>query len=281
MSATGLSATAPRDLGAPRVRRVGSTRVTFAGVVTSEWIKLRSVRSAVLSLFAAAATVVVLGLLLSGVKSGGLSAQEIGLQAGGDPVSTSLGGVNLSQLMIGVLGVILITAEYSTGTIRSTLIAVPRRLPVLWAKAVVFGGAAMVCMLAATFAAFIGGQALVGPAGASLGDPGALRAVVGAAAYLTGVGLLGLAAGVMLRGTAVAIGTLFGVMYAVPALFPLLPHAWNDAVGPYLPSNAGMAVISVTRTAGMLSPTAGLVVFAGYVLATFAAAALLLKRRDG
>jgi hypothetical protein len=234
----------------------------------------------VLSLIAAAGTVIALGLLLSGVKSGSISTEEIGLTPGPDPVATSLGGVNLGQLVVGVLGVIIVTAEYSTGTIRSTLVAVPRRLPVLAGTAVVFGIATTAAMLVATFAAFLGGQALVGAAGASLGQAGVLRAVIGAAVYLTGVGLLGLAAGAILRGTAAAIGVLFAGMYAVPALFPLLPHSWNDTVGPYLPSNAGMALMSTAHTAGTLAPPTGLAVFVGYILAMFAVAAILLRRRD-
>jgi ABC-type transport system involved in multi-copper enzyme maturation permease subunit len=266
-------------VGAPRIGRVTS-KVTFAGTLNSEWIKLRSLRSALLSLSAAAGTVIALGLLLSGVKSGSISTEEIGLTPGPDPVATSLGGVNLGQLVIGVLGVIIVTAEYSTGTIRSTLVAVPRRLPVLAGKAVVFGVATVAAMLVATFAAFLGGQALVGAAGASLGQAGVLRAVIGAAGYLTGVGLLGLAAGAILRGTAAAIGVLFAGMYAVPALFPLLPHSFSGTVGPYLPSNAGMALMSTARTAGSLAPLTGLAVFAGYILAMFAIAAILLRRRD-
>ena len=267
---------------APRVRRLAPARVTLVGVINSEWIKLRSVRSAVLSLLAAAGAVIALGLLLSGVRSGGIGNEQIGLQtgAGDDPVTTSLGGVDLGQLITGVLGVILVTAEYSTGTIRSTLAAVPRRFPVLAGKAVVFGAATMVAMLFATFAAFLGGQAIMGSTGASLGDPGVPRAVIAAAVYLTGVGLLGLAAGAILRGTASAIGALFAVMYAVPALFPLLPHSWNNTIGPYLPSNAGMAFMSLTHTAGTLAPLAGLGVFVGYILAMVAAAAILLKHRD-
>lgn len=265
---------------APRGRRVAPARVSLARVINSEWIKLRSVRSTVLSLTAAAGAVIALGLILSGVRSGSVGPQELGLQAGNDPVATSLGGVNLGQLFVGVLGVILVTAEYSTGTIRCTLAAVPRRLPVLTAKAVVFGGATMVFMLAAVFAAFLAGQAMIGTSGASLGGGGVLRAVIGAAVYLTGVGLLGLATGAILRGTGIAIGALFAVMYAVPGLFPLLPHTWNDTIGPYLPSNAGTAVMTVARSAGTLAPMAGLAVFTGYVLAMFAVAAILLKRRD-
>jgi hypothetical protein len=267
---------------APAHRRTPQGRVTLARVVNSEWIKLRSVRSTILTLLATIGAVVALGLLFAGVSSGNIGAQTIGLQLGGagDPVGASLGGVNLGQLVIGVLGVILVTGEYASGVIRSTLAAVPRRLPVLGAKAIVFGGVTLVSMLVAAFAAFLGGQAIIGTGGASLADAGVLRAVVGAGVYLTGVGLLGLAAGAILRGTAAAIAALFTVVLVVPGLFPLLPHSWNNAVGPYLPSNAGTALMSVTRTAGTLGLWTGLAVFAGYVLAALAGAAILLKRRD-
>ena len=174
----------------------------------------------------------------------------------------------------------LVAGEYSTGMIRSTLAAVPQRLPVLWGKAIVFGGVTLVSMLVAALAAFFGGQAILGTQGVSLFDTGVLRAVVGAAVYLTGVGLLGLALGALLRGTAAAIGALFGGMLVVPGLFPLLPSSWNDTVGPYLPSHAGESFMSVTPSAGMLGPWAGLAVFAGYIVAALAAAAILLKRRD-
>jgi ABC-type transport system involved in multi-copper enzyme maturation permease subunit len=179
-----------------------------------------------------------------------------------------------------VLGVILVTGEYSTGMIRSTLATVPRRLPVLWAKAIVFGGVTLVSMLVAAFAAFLGGQAMLGTAGASLADAGVLRTVIGAAVYLTGIGLLGLAAGAIARGTATAIAALFAVTLVVPGLFPLLPHSWNNTVGAYLPSNAGSAFMTVAHHAGTLAPWTGLAVFGGYVAAALAAAAILLRRRD-
>ncbi|GAA5185815.1 ABC transporter permease [Rugosimonospora acidiphila] len=273
------------ELSAPafvRARRLSRGRVTLTRVVNSEWIKLRSVRSTVLTLLAAAGAVVALGLLFSGVHSGVIGAQSLGLQpgSGASPADVSLGGVNLGQMIIGVLGVVLVTGEYATGMIRPTLTVVPRRLPVLWGKTIVFGGVALVAMLVATFTAFLGGQALIGASGASLADSGALRAVVGAAVYLTGVGLLGLAAGAILRRTAAAIGVLFTVVFVVPGLFPLLPHSWNAAVGPYLPSNAGTSFMTAAHAAGSLAPWTGLGVFAGYVVAALVGAAILLKRRD-
>jgi ABC-2 type transport system permease protein len=265
-----------------RARRLPRGRVTLPRVINSEWIKLHSVRSTVLTLLAAAGAVIALGLLFAGVSSGSIGADAIGLGSGEgtDPVAASLGGVDLAQLIVGVLGVTLVTGEYASGLIRSTLATVPRRLPVLWAKSIVLGAATMIVTLMAAFAAFLGGQAVAGASGASLADEGVIRAIVGAAVYLSGVTLLGLAAGAMLRRTAAAIGALFTVMYVIPGLFPLLPHSWNSTVGPYLPSHAGTAFMAVTHHAGTLGPWVGLGVFAGYVVAAFAGAALLLKRRD-
>jgi ABC-type transport system involved in multi-copper enzyme maturation permease subunit len=276
----------PADVSSPapfvRSRRAARGRVTLTRVVNSEWIKFRSVRSTVLTLLSAVGAVVALGLLFSGVHSGVIGAQTIGLQpgSGAGPVDVSLGGVNLGQLIIGVLGVTLMTGEYATGMMRPTLAAVPRRLMVLWGKAIVFGGVVVVAMLAATFTAFLGGQTLIGAAGAGLAGPGVLRAVTGAAVYLTGVGLIGLAAGAILRRTAAAIAVLFTVVLVVPGLFPLLPTSWNDTVGPYLPSNAGTAFMTATHAAGSLAPWTGLGAFVGYVIAALALAAILLKRRD-
>ncbi len=279
-----MTTMAPQRVGAPESIapvRMTRGRVTLRRVIHSEWIKLRSVRSTVLTILAAAGAVVALGLLFTGTASGSIGPAVMGGQSGtGDPIGASLGGVDLAQLIIGVLGVILVTGEYATGVIRSSLASVPRRIPVLSAKAIVLGAATLVCMLMASFAAFLGGQAILGPAGASLADTGALRAVIGAAIYLAGVSLLGLAAGAILRGTAAAIGALFTVMYVIPGLFPLLPHSWNDAVGPYLPSRAGTAFMHATHTAGSLGPWIGLAVFAGYIVAALTAAAFLLKRRD-
>ncbi|MFI6761693.1 ABC transporter permease [Micromonospora sp. NPDC050417] len=261
-------------------RRTG--RVTLARVIHSEWIKIRSLRSTMVSLFATFGVVVALGLLFAAVASGHVGGESIGLGAGGtsDPVSASLGGVQLAQLVIGVIGVLLVAGEYSTGMIRTTLAAVPKRLPVLWGKTIVFGAVTLALMLVGTLAAFFGGQQIMGTHGVSLFDPGVLRAVIGAAVYLTGVGLLGLTLAALLRGTAAAIAALFGAMLVVPGLFPLLPSSWNDTVGPYLPSHAGESFMSVTPSAGMLGPWAGLAVFAGYLVAALAAAAVMLKRRD-
>ncbi|MEC3979676.1 ABC transporter permease subunit [Amycolatopsis sp. H20-H5] len=262
-------------------------KVTQARVIKSEWIKFRSLRSTLITLGAAAVLLVGLGVLLSAFRSGQLAAPDGGGRpAGGqDPTAISLGGAMLAQLIIGSLGVLITATEYSTGMIRSSLAAVPRRLPVLWGKVIVFAVVTFAVMAVASFLAFFGGQAVLssgGAATASLGDPGVLRAVLGSAVDLTGVGLLGLALGALLRTTAGAISTLFGVTLLLPGLIQLLPDSVGTAVGPYLPSTAVQAFMTAQAAPGanLLSPWAGLAVFAGYIVVLLGAAAVFLKRRD-
>jgi ABC-2 type transport system permease protein len=138
-------------------------------------------------------------------------------------------------------------------------------------------------MLGAVLAAFLAGQAILssrGLASATLSDPGVLRAVAGAAVYLTGAGLIGLAVGALLRNTAAAITTVVGALFLVPGLFQLLPSSWNDTIAPYLPSEAANAFMAVQAASPSLSTGGGLAVFAGYIAVLLAGAAALLKRRD-
>jgi hypothetical protein len=136
-------------------------------------------------------------------------------------------------------------------------------------------------MLASSFVAFLGGQAIIGSAGASLSDPGVIRAVIGTAVYLTGAGLIGLLLGALLRSTPAAISTFFGVMFLLEGIVAiLLPDSWQTTVGPYLPAEAGSAIGAVVQNADTLTPWAGLAVFVGYLVAAGAAAAWRLKRHD-
>ena len=189
----------------------------------------------------------------------------------------------LAQLLIGVLGVLVITAEYSTGVIRSTFAAVPKRLPVLWAKAGVLAVVTGVPMLVAVFTAFFTGQAILSGdgTGAALTDPGVLRAVLGSVGFLAGVALLGLAIGAIVRNTAGAIAALVAILLLLPGLLGLvLPSGWGDTVVSYLPSNAAAAFTTVNPGADLPSSGAGLAVFAGYLVVLFGVAAVLLVRRD-
>lgn len=261
-------------------------RVTPWRMIRSEWIKFWSLRSTIITLAAAVLVFVGVGLIAASVFGSGDAPAGPGPGGPGssgstNPVDLSLAGTNLAELVLGTLGVLFMASEYTTGMIRSTLAAAPRRLGMLWAKVVVFGGVSFVLMLVAAFVAFLGGQAIIGDGGASLSDDGVLRAIVGSAAYMTGAGLLGLALGALLRSTAAAVSTYFGVMFLLTGLTQLLlPDSWKDDVGQYLPSAAGSAMSAVTRTAGTLSPGAGLAVFAGYLVVLGGAAAWRLKHHD-
>lgn len=251
-------------------------KVTQRRVITSEWIKFWSLRSTRFTLGAAVVVFVGIGLLAAQIGGDGPPGQNAS-----NPIDLSLAGVNLAQLVLGTLGVLLMSGEYGTGMIRSTLAAVPKRLPVLWAKAAVFTAVVFPLMVLAAFAAFLGGQAIIGDGGASLSDPDALRAVIGSAAYVTGAGLFGLMLGALLRSTPAAISTFFGVMFLLDGIVNLLlPSSWSDTVGPYIPSQAGAAIGTVATQSGMLSPAAGLVVFLAYLVVLGGAAAARLKRQD-
>ena len=260
----------------------GSRAVTQWRVVVSEWVKLRSLRSTVWTLGAAVVALVTFGLLIAYVRTTqGVASPGPGLGSD-DPTATALAGVTFGQLAIGVLGVLVVTSEYSTGMIRSTLTAVPRRLSVLVAKATVFAAVTFTVSLGSVLVAFFGAQAILERSDlqTTFGTDGVARAVVGAALYLTAVGLLGMALGWLLRSTAGAIAALVATLMVVPVVFGLLPASWNETVGPYLPGNAGQAVMTVARDGSHLAPWVGFAVFCGYAAITLAVGALRLVRRD-
>ena len=271
-------ATAPT--ASPAATAAGRGRVTPTRVVRAEWIKLFSLRSSWIALAAAVVAVVGIGILVCYVTATHWSHLRPQEALNFEPVGRSLGGVELAQLVIGVLGALVITGEYATGMIRSSLMAVPRRLPVLVAKAVVFAAVTFVLMLVSAFVAFLAGQAALGSHGTTLGAPHALRAVIGAALYLTVVALFAIGLGFALRNTAGAIATLFGLLLVLPGLGRLLPDSWQPHVLPYLPSNAGAGVFAVRPDPGMLSTWAGFAVFCAWALAALVLGAVVLKRRD-
>jgi ABC-2 type transport system permease protein len=266
----------------PRAAYTG--KVTQARVFLSEWTKLRSVRSTRWSLLVAFVATIGIAALATAVlvhKWPNMSQID---RADFHPLEINLAGVQLAQLAIGVLGVLVITAEYSTGMIRASMTAVPKRLPVLWGKAVVYGLTTLVLMVPATLIAFFVGQAIL--AGGSnvphlgLGDAGVARAVIGAALYLTVVGLFGLGIGAILRNTAAGIATFAAVMFVLPPLMNVLPSSWNNAASPYLPLAAGQAIMSITPGGHHLAPWTGLGLLAAYTAASLVIAAVLLRRRD-
>lgn len=256
--------------------------VSQVRVIRSEWMKVRSLRSTIWSLLAAFLMVAGLGILISIARASHIDHESLTDRLTFDATATSLSGVFLAQLAVGVLGVLIMTGEYSTGMVRATFGAVPRRLPVLWAKAVVYAAVAFVLMVIAAFIAFFGGQAAFSSKhlDVSISDPGVLRAVIGAALYLTVVGLFGLALGSLIRSTAGGIATLFGLLLVLPIITLFLPENWRNDINKYLPGQAGQAVLSVVQDHNSLSPWSGFGVFCAYVAVAMAGAAVLLVRRD-
>ena len=258
--------------------RGGAVRAALA----SEATKLRSVRSTVWTLVVAVVATVGIGALITTARVSRWSELSPHERLTLDPTTISLRGVFLAQLAIGVLGVLVISSEYTTGMIRTTFGAVPRRPLVLFAKAVTFTVVAFVVATAACFAAFLIGQSILAAkhADVTLSDPGVLRAVVGAGTYLTLVGLLGLGLGTLLRRTAGAIATLFGLVLVLPALTEALPSPWDTDVGKLLPINAGRALFAVRPSTDLLSPGQGLLVLLVTVSVVLALATVVLVRRD-
>lgn len=267
MSTTTLLPTAP---GGP----------TQLSALRAEWIKVRTLRSTWLTLLAAVLALAGLGLLIAAVTSNHLAEMDAGERARFEPVGRSLGGVNIAQLAIGVLGVLIVTGEYSTGMIKSTFSAIPTRLPVLWAKAGLYASVTAVLMIPAAFVAFLGGQQILGSHGTTLSAPGALRAVIGVGLYLTVVAVLAVALGFLVRSTAGGIATLFGVLLVLPGLGNLLPTSWQTHVLPYLPGAAGQALYDLRPDPGTLAPWTGFAVMCLWAAATLVGAALVVKRRD-
>lgn len=257
-------------------------KVTQARVILSEWTKLRSLRSTVFSLLAAVVFVVGLAVLVPAVTVAHWPPRDVREAAGFDPTSRSLAGIFLAQLAIGVLGVLLMTGEYATGMIRATLAAVPARLPVLWAKAAVFAAATLAVMLPAVLGAFLIGQSILQSKHlqTGLGDPAVLRAVLGAALYLTVVGLLGLGLGALLRNTAGGISALFGVLFVLPIIVRFLPTSWSDPIDKYLPSTVGQVITHVHPDPAGFAPWTGFAIFCGYAAVVMALAAVRLRRAD-
>jgi ABC-2 type transport system permease protein len=246
----------------------------FAHAARMEWIKLRSLRSTwwtlAVTIAAAAAIAVAVGVNTE--------------DATADLTNNALAGISVGLLLTGILGVLTATSEHSSGTIRSTLAAIPNRPLVLAAKAAVLGAVALAAGEAASFVAFLAGRAALpaGMAGPALGQPGVLRAVaLGGAGYCL-IGLLGLGLGAVVRHTPVAVGLLVGGVYVVaqlgaalaPVLMPYLPIA--IVANSLTVVQAGMAIGDVR----FLSPWAGLGVLAAYAALALAAGAWLLAERD-
>jgi hypothetical protein len=259
------------------------TRVrVFRANVRAEWTKLRSVRSTTWTLLATVGLAVGFGALIGASQMSAWDGLEQAERLRFDPTSFSLSGLFLAQLAVGVLGVLIVTSEYATGQIRATFGATPQRLTVLAAKATTFAGVVLATGVVASVGAFFVGQAIFASKGldASIGDPGVVRAVLGGALYLTGIGLLGIGVGTLLRRTAGATASLVGLLFVVPIVGGFLPSGFQETVGRYLPAQAGMAVFNVVPDPRALAPWTGFAVLLAWGAVALAAGAVLVTRRD-
>ncbi|MEU4236352.1 ABC transporter permease [Actinoplanes sp. NPDC026619] len=245
--------------------------------IRSEWVKFRSLRSLLATVVAVIVLTAGLGCLFAYARARHTDGDAF------DPTAASLSGILLAQIAVCVLGVLTISSEFASGTIRSSLVAVPGRSRLLAAKAATLTVVALVIGWAGGLAAFLLGQPLVrgeGVAAASLADPAPVRAVVGAGLYLTIVALFGLALGALIRSTAGALTTAIVVLLMVPIFSPALPDGMAAWVSRWWPSMAGLRVATVVPDPAALGPWEGLSVLAGFVAATLLAAFLGFRRRD-
>jgi ABC-2 type transport system permease protein len=267
-----------------RVPRLDVTgRVAFHRVLLSEWTKLRSVRSTKWSLVVGFLLTIAFPIIFAFVTSSHWGTMSPHERADRHPLDVALAGVNVAQLAVAVLGVLLISAEYSTGSIRSTFTAVPKRLPVLWAKLLDYAVVTFVLMVPAVLVSFFASQAILARHDIlqiSFTHPGVARAVLGGALYVTLVGIFALALGAIVRNTAGGIATFAAIFFVLPPLMFVLPQSWNNAASQYLPSNAGRQLFALDHASHTLTPLTGGIIFAAYCAAAIVIAAVLLVRRD-
>jgi ABC-2 type transport system permease protein len=252
-----------------------ASRPLLLDVVRCEWTKLWSVRSTYWALLGTAAAMVSLAAVFPAT----------GAAAPSDPTAYGLSGFFQAQLGAAVLGVLAITSEYATGSIRATLTATPQRMTVLSAKTIVVAATTTVVGIASAFLAFfVAAQVFAGKGiSVALTDPGALRTVIGAGLYLAVLAVLALALGVVFRSSVGTIAVVVAVMLVLPGIATALPATWQATVVPYLPAEAGQAIIGHTRFAAgaqALAPWTGFAILCAYTAIAFTAAAITLTSRD-
>jgi hypothetical protein len=249
----------------------------------SEWSKLTTVRSTVWTLLATAAVGIGLGAIVTSAQASRWSSRSLVARAAFDPTRSSLAGLLFAQLAVGVLGILVISAEYSTGTIRATFSAEPRRPLVLVAKVAVFGIVTLIVGEIVSFVAFFLGQRILSgkTPTATLSDPGVLRAVVSGGLYLLALGLLALGLASIIRVTAAAISTFVGILFILPIIADVLPSSFTSDIGRFLPANIGTVMMSAhNHGTDPFGPWTSFALLCAYAAAFLVAGGILLVRRD-
>jgi ABC-2 type transport system permease protein len=264
-------------------RRSPGRPVTQRQVLRSEWIKLWSLRSS-RWLFGLGVVGLLLGIAAAEFNMAHWAHYTLQQKRQFSPIDTALTGWQLSQLGIGLLGILIICGEYSTGMIRSTMMAVPRRLPVLWAKLVVLTSVTFAASLPVTFVGFFAASAVltqhhVNP---SLTSPHALRCVVAVPLFLTALVVFTVSLGAIVRNIAGGLAIYAGLVFALPALVGVLSTSLKNTINPYLPSSAATAFTTARPDPAdhLLHPWVGFALFCGYSAVLLVAAVITLARRD-
>ena len=251
-------------------------------LLASEWIKIRSVRSTYWAMLLSIVAVIVLDVLIARHFVTSWDTLPASEKASFDPLDVVFNGFGFAQLAITSLGVLVISSEYSSGLIRTTFSAAPRRRAVLMAKAAVFGTVALVIGEVLSFGCFWLGQAILSGKhlGISISDPGALRAVLAAGCYLFVAGIIGLGLGALLRSTAGAVASAIGLLFLLPQVVGALPSPWRFDIGKFLPGNLISQLTSSDPSSKLLTPGWCWVVLIAYPVVFLAAGAYVITRRD-
>jgi ABC-2 type transport system permease protein len=253
-------------------------RARLPGVVASEWTKIRTVRSTYWIVITLAILSIGVGTLVDSVVG---NVYKI-IQGSFDATQTSLYMLYFGQLMMVVLGALVITADYSTGMISTSLIAMPRRGTLFVAKAIALGVTALVVGEVLCFVLFFIGQVVLHSTGQSvtLADSGVPRAVTGGGLFLAGCALVGFALGALLRNAAAAIGVGAGVLFVLPILAQTQPHSWLVHDIKFLPSDAGDAIWAVSKQSMLFSPWPEFSIFVVYIAVLLGFGFLVFRLRD-
>jgi ABC-2 type transport system permease protein len=251
----------------------------------AEWTKIRTVASPLWLLLGTIAAT----MALSAGATSVVTCTSAG--CGGDMTKLSLIGVELGQALVAILAVLVISGEYSSGMIRTTLTAMPHRATVLTAKAITLTGVVAAAGTIAVLGSLLAGRFILprhgftaahGYPALSLADGPTLRATVGSILYLTLIALLSLGIAAIVRDSATSIGVILGLLYLLPILSQTIgnPH-WQRLLQQIGPMNAGLAIQATTNLHSLpLSPWAGLGVTAGWATAALVASGLLMRIRD-
>ena len=259
-------------------------RASLAGTIRSEFTKIRSVRSTYWTMLVLLVITIGIGALVSWLTGSHWDQASASQKAEFDPTSNALVGLFFGQFVIVVLGAMTMTAEYSTGMIRTSLTSMPRRGVFYLAKALVFTVVALVIGEVASFVAFFLGQALLGTApvhiSTTLSAPHVLRAVIGGGLFVAACGLFAYGIGTLVRHTAGAISIAIGVLFVVPIIVNFLPSSWNNDILRWLPSEGGQAIWRTTQAAHEWPAWGEFSVFLAYTAVVLIAGYIVFRKRD-